>query len=1341
MGAASAAEDISTDSVDAIADDAISVDAVQDEISDSTNLEKPILTANASDDTSIEDTDEGTKTDKTIDESAKVDSEQTRTTTKHVSTWNDFETYCESFDDDYVIYLDSVITYDSDFIEFGNSATIIGTPNNYITGGNSGKTIFKSSGDLNITFENVTFKNMNAWVLMQLSTSGHNRFINCSFDNIHTYSFRSSVIWNNGGWMTISGCNFTNCYNSFGVITNHLTYNTVFMNVEDCRFENNYGSYEPGAINNCGMMNVTNCIFNNNSAAQWAGAIHTHSNAHTRIVGSNFTNNVAGTNGGALFSYSKLEVFNSTFIGNIATNNGGAICGYSYGSTYNITVENSNFINNKVTNGLGGAIRAMNLGYLNVSYSNFTNNQASNGQAISGITETITYCNCENCTCDDCPNCINCTHYISNESANLKLYNNIYLNHTGENDTVTISGNEYIFNYNVFINSTQKTVYNGTGNKYNLTTYPNPIFAQSLSKSILGTSVLYDSEGNDEIFVNYSKSDSGDGSSWDEAYSKGNFNNAMNDIANGGTIYLAPSEEKYSANIGKSKNFTIMGFDRENTNVLLQRIKDYDMLGTHNKLILINLTFSTPRNANLELLDDLEFINCTFKNKITTTKDIYNDYISNPVIVSNFDDSFVINFTECEFKDFEATGSIIEAFRYSQINFKNCTFENINANSIVNNTGDFTFSDAINFYDCTFTNVNIKGLVDVPEGTEIGAEEGSRVHIEGCTGLAEGEPLVDSGRMYVNTTQSRTETVLVLDIDEDGCLVISLTDVGGEPIAYDSIFISVNDEEATPYELEEDGTLTVPIIDLTDSTGKLNITVTFEDTDDYKGSSADISTVLVINDVYIEPYAVISISKEDDELVISLLDDEGDPIVDADVIVTVDGENVDVEKTDENGEISLAIDKNSTIVASYTDENDITVTASMVIIYETEELIEQINDLKDQVEELTENLTQAESDLDDANAQVENLSSQVSDLKDDLAQAQSDLAAATEDLIELTENLTQAQTDLADANDKVDNLTSQVKDLSDELADAKTDLADANAKVDNLTSQVDELSDELIDAQSDLAAANDQVANLSSELSALNETVASQDALISDLNETVANQSATIASQAKTVDELNASVADLNTKVDDLLKIIDELNKTTELNHTVTKIIYENMTTTSVSSLDGRVGKYFVVQLVDADGKALANKAVQIGFNGKIYNKTTDENGSAKLQINLAAKGTYTFAIAYLGDDKYNGSFEVAKIVVTPQTPKLTTSSKTYKATAKTKTLTATFKTVNGNPIKGKKISFTVNGKTYTGTTNANGVASVNVSLSKKGTYSFTAKYAGDSIYGAVSKSSKLIIK
>ena len=258
-----------------------------------------------------------------------------------------------------------------------------------------------------------------------------------------------------------------------------------------------------------------------------------------------------------------------------------------------------------------------------------------------------------------------------------------------------------------------------------------------------------------------------------------------------------------------------------------------------------------------------------------------------------------------------------------------------------------------------------------------------------------------------------------------------------------------------------------------------------------------------------------------------------------------------------------------------------------------------------------------------------------------------------------------------------------------------------------------------------MAVANEKVDNLTSE--------------VSNLNATVNDQAATIKSQADAIDNLNATVEDLNNKINDLMNIIEELNKTTV--RTATQIIYSDMETVSVSSLDGRVGEYFVVKLVDANGTAMANKKIAIGFNGKIYNRTTDENGSAKLQINLPAKGTYTFAIAYLGDDEYNGTFEVAKIVVTSQTPKLTTSSKTYKATVKTKTLTATFKTVNGNPIKGKKISFTVNGKTYTGTTNANGVASVKVSLSKKGTYSFTAKYVGDKVYSAISKSAKLTIK
>ena len=193
---------------------------------------------------------------------------------------------------------------------------------------------------------------------------------------------------------------------------------------------------------------------------------------------------------------------------------------------------------------------------------------------------------------------------------------------------------------------------------------------------------------------------------------------------------------------------------------------------------------------------------------------------------------------------------------------------------------------------------------------------------------------------------------------------------------------------------------------------------------------------------------------------------------------------------------------------------------------------------------------------------------------------------------------------------------------------------------------------------------------------------------------------------------------------------------------TDTFIEYENMTTTAVDvDTDGRVGKYFYITLRDVEGNALAGKPIQIGFNGVVYDRVTDENGSAKLQINLKNAGTYTFAVSFLSDDKYNGSFVVAKIVVSKQKGSLTVPNKSYSASASSKKLTATFKSASGKVVSGKKITFTVNGKSYSATTDSNGVATVKVSLNAKGTYSFTAKFAGNNMYAAISKTAKLTIK
>ena len=190
-----------------------------------------------------------------------------------------------------------------------------------------------------------------------------------------------------------------------------------------------------------------------------------------------------------------------------------------------------------------------------------------------------------------------------------------------------------------------------------------------------------------------------------------------------------------------------------------------------------------------------------------------------------------------------------------------------------------------------------------------------------------------------------------------------------------------------------------------------------------------------------------------------------------------------------------------------------------------------------------------------------------------------------------------------------------------------------------------------------------------------------------------------------------------------------------------TEIIYQDMnTTTVVTAVEGRNGKYFEIHLIDSDNQLLANKPVQFGFNGKIYDKITDDFGKASLQINLARADIYTFAVSFLGDELYNSSFAVAKITVKKQNPKLTADTKTYKYNNNNKVLSTKLTDAYGNAIKGKTVKFTVNGKTYSAKTNDKGIASVKVSLSTKKTYKYTVKFAGDNSYNAVSKTGKLII-
>ena len=200
-------------------------------------------------------------------------------------------------------------------------------------------------------------------------------------------------------------------------------------------------------------------------------------------------------------------------------------------------------------------------------------------------------------------------------------------------------------------------------------------------------------------------------------------------------------------------------------------------------------------------------------------------------------------------------------------------------------------------------------------------------------------------------------------------------------------------------------------------------------------------------------------------------------------------------------------------------------------------------------------------------------------------------------------------------------------------------------------------------------------------------------------------------------------------------------------NRKTTTISYSNMTQTAVDFYHGERGGYFTVSLKDSEGNVLANKPVSVGFNGVVYNLSTDDKGIAKLQINLAWSGIYTFAICYLGDDEYTGCFEVAKITINKKNTQIIVPQKTYNLNSRAKTLTITIKGENSLTHKytelaqNRKVFVTINGKTYTAITNSKGVATIKVNINRKGTYTVTTRFAGDGTYNGKIVNSKLVIK
>ena len=155
--------------------------------------------------------------------------------------------------------------------------------------------------------------------------------------------------------------------------------------------------------------------------------------------------------------------------------------------------------------------------------------------------------------------------------------------------------------------------------------------------------------------------------------------------------------------------------------------------------------------------------------------------------------------------------------------------------------------------------------------------------------------------------------------------------------------------------------------------------------------------------------------------------------------------------------------------------------------------------------------------------------------------------------------------------------------------------------------------------------------------------------------------------------------------------------------------ITKEVTVTIVSTIDGKdVVKYFrngtqyYAKFYDVDGKALANKEVTFNINGVFYTRTTDAYGVAKLTINLNAGKYIITAYNSANGQSFSNNIEVLKTIESKNIQMTTANRQAFKVTVMNG---------EGKVAANQEVVFNINGVFYFRTTDANGVASLNINL------------------------------
>ena len=163
-----------------------------------------------------------------------------------------------------------------------------------------------------------------------------------------------------------------------------------------------------------------------------------------------------------------------------------------------------------------------------------------------------------------------------------------------------------------------------------------------------------------------------------------------------------------------------------------------------------------------------------------------------------------------------------------------------------------------------------------------------------------------------------------------------------------------------------------------------------------------------------------------------------------------------------------------------------------------------------------------------------------------------------------------------------------------------------------------------------------------------------------------------------------------------ILTVINPVNSESEGFNITVKSLIESSDLTKHYRNDSK----FEAKIYNKDGTLVINKNVTFNINGVFYNRITDSNGVARLNINLRP-GNYIITTIFEGLTIGNNINVLPTLVTSDLSMKYLDGSK----------FTAQTLDGQGNPLTNQNVSFNINGVLYQKVTDKEGIASLNITL------------------------------